>query len=96
MITLYKRPVIPHVSFCHRRPKEFPPKGYDSVEVVGGGCSRPDPVHTVRVDGGAQEIPLGNVVKGESDGGYYWGPNYPEFICYKVPILCRPPYICTG
>ena len=76
----------------YRRPKEFPPKGYDSVEVVGGGCSRPDPVHTVRVDGGAQEIPLGNVVKGENgSGGYSWGPNYPEFICYKVAIFCRPP-----
>ena len=70
-----------------RRPKEFPPKGYDSIEVDSPGCKKPDPIHTVKIDNGGQEIPLGNVAAGEDRGYYHWGPNYPEFICYKVRIF---------
>ena len=66
-----------------RYPKEYPPKGYDSVAVDSHGRNKPDPIHTVKVDNGGQEIPLGNVEAGKSPG-FYYGPNYPEFICYKV------------
>lgn len=64
-----------------RYPKEYPPKGYDSVAVANQG-HEPDPIHTVKVDRGGLEVPLGNVKGGQSSWG--WGPSYPEFICYKV------------
>ena len=69
-------------NYVDRYPKEFPPKGYDSVAVAGQG---PDPLHTVKVDRGGLEVPLGNVKGGQSGSRYFsWGPSYPEFICYKV------------
>ncbi len=74
--------------------KTYPPKGFDSfshesVQFV------PDPLHTVKIDRGQLEVPLGKITQRKTKS-YSW--SYPEYVCYDesqvalryVVKLCEP------
>ncbi len=66
-----------------RRADLYPPRDSDSVVVLGGEV--PDPLCTMRIDGGL-DVPLGPVVSMNRDrgSGYFFGWwGHSEFITYK-------------
>ncbi len=65
-----------------RHPTSFPPQGFDSF--VHNGDQVPDPLCTVRFDGGL-DVPLGPIVEKERGRGglFYWGGGHSEYVTYK-------------
>jgi hypothetical protein len=61
--------------------QSYPPPGFDSYSHVLSQTG-PDPIHTVKMDNGGLEVPLGMLIDTKPDN--CWSCNeYPEFVVYK-------------